>query len=337
MARTPAHHRNRAPTSHCVSENSQVDTSCPPPVFCKEPSACPVCDSLPVEHRFLFTKQLASFVKCRNCAFVFINPRPSAAWLAKRYEYYGAAYFTNRSKLASDFEIARHELELTVLLDGRGALLDVGCATGSFVAAARAAGFEARGIDISAESTRYGREVLDLPLDVGDLYEQRYPSETFDIVTLWATLEHLVDPNRFLSEARRLLVPGGRIAFSVPNHVSLNQRLLGRRDRYVGVDHVNYFTATTARRILNRHGFSTETIRTGRFSPVVFWQDLRGRGSDGASVQRQLADQRVTDQFKYGHGIVGAARVAHAVVTKVLSTTGLGNMLYVVARKPATG
>lgn len=314
-----------------------IDTSCQPPVFRAEASPCPVCDAPPIEQRLLFTKQLATFVRCSNCGFVFINPRPSTAWLAHRYEYYAANYFTDRTKLASDFKTARYDVELALLHSTEGTLLDVGCATGSFVAAARTAGFDARGIDISAESTRYGREILHLPLDVGDLYEHQYPSQAFDIVTLWATLEHLVDPNRFLSEARRLLVHGGRIAFSVPNHASLTQRILLRRDRYVGVDHVNYFTATTARRILARHGFRPETIRTGRFSPVVFWQDLKGKGSDGASVERQIADQRVTDHFKYGEGIAVAARVAHAVVTKVLSSTGLGNMLYVVARKPPTG
>lgn len=304
--------------------------------FVAEPSACPVCDSLPVAQTFLFTKQRATFVQCRNCAFVFINPRPSPAWLAARYEFYGAAYFTDPSKLESDFHADRHDFELALLRGLRGALLDVGCATGSFVAAAKAAGFDARGIDISPESTRYGREVLGLALDVGDLYERRYPAETFAIVTLWATLEHLPDPNRFLAEARRLLSPGGRIAISVPNYASLTQRVLGRRDRYVGIDHVNYFTRATARRILGRHGFATETIRTARFSPVVFWQDLRGNGSDGASVQRQLADQRVTDRFKYGSGVAAAARAGHAALARVLGTARLGDILYLVARKPVT-
>jgi SAM-dependent methyltransferase len=304
--------------------------------FVAERSACPVCDGPPVEQAVLFTKQQATFVRCRNCAFVFINPRPSAAWLAARYEYYGTAYFTNPDKLASDFHSTRHDAELALLHGLSGRLLDVGCATGSFVAAARTAGFDARGIDISPESTRYGREVLGLALDVGDLYERRYPPETFDIVTLWATLEHLPDPNRFLSEARRLLVPGGRIAISVPNRGSLAQRILGRLDRYVGIDHVNYFSRSTTCRILNRHGLSIETVRTAGFSPVVFWQDLRGSGSNGASVERQLADQQVTDRFKYGGGIAAAARAAHTGITRVLGAAGLGDILYVVGRKPVT-
>jgi len=285
----------------------------------------------------LFVKQQATFVKCQKCSFVFINPRPSPAWLASRYDYFGEEYFTEPSKLTSDFRSTRHDSELSLLNGAFGKLLDVGCATGSFVAAARAAGFDARGIDISTESTRYGREVLGLTLDVGLLYERCYHKETFDWVTLWATLEHLPDPNRFLSEALRLLVPGGRLAVSVPNYASFTQRVLGRRDRYVGIDHLNYFTVTTIKRLLERHGFQVETVRTDRFSPVVFWQDLKGVTPDGASLEQQLADMTVTDRFKYGRGGFAAVRLAHRAVKSVLAAVGLGDLLCVVARKSHTG
>ena len=300
-----------------------------------EPCACPLCDGDPKAQTRLFVKQQATFVRCESCGFVFINPRPTTAWLASRYNYFGEEYFTEPSKLVSDFRSTRHDQELAIVAGASGRLLDVGCATGSFVAAARAAGFDARGIDISVESTRYGREVLGLPLDVGDLYERRYPSQTFDIVTLWATLEHLADPNRFLAEASRLLAAGGRIALSVPNYASFTQRILGRRDRYVGIDHLNYFTGPTLQRLLTRHAFRAERIRTDRFSPVVFWQDLRGSTPDGASLKQQLADMTVTDRFKYGRGVFAATRLVHGIFRSILATAGLGDVLYVVGRKAA--
>lgn len=318
-----------APIPRSDSENCATT-----PVFAN-PSACPICESPRDNQKVLFVKQQATYVRCENCGFVFVNPRPAEAWLARRYNYFGEEYFTEPSKLASDFRSTRHEHELVLIKGTTGRLLDVGCATGSFVAAARAVGFDARGIDISIESTRYGREVLGLPLDVGDLYERKYPSQSFEIVTLWATLEHLADPNRFLSEASRLLVRGGTIALSVPNYASLTQRILGRRDRYVGIDHLNYFTGRTVRRILERHDFQAETVRTDRFSPVVFWQDLRGLTPDGASLKQQLADMTTTDRFKYGRGAFAVARSVHGAFTRVLSTSGLGDVLYVLGRKPS--
>src|SRR5438309_3076409 len=88
-------------TNHPRLQKRQWSTSGPAPVFCSEPSTCPVCDAPAVGQRLLFLKQWAKFVECNHCGFVFINPRPKAAWLASRYEYYAEQYFTDRSKLAS--------------------------------------------------------------------------------------------------------------------------------------------------------------------------------------------------------------------------------------------
>jgi SAM-dependent methyltransferase len=169
------------------------------------------------------------------------------------------------------------------------------------------------------------------------LYERQYGTGIFSVVTLWATLEHLVDPGRVLSEAHRVLAPGGIMAISVPNYASLTQKLLGKRNRYVGVDHVNYYTATSLRRLLVRHGFQVERIQTDRFNPIVLWQDLRGATPDGASVERQLADQEVTDRFKYGNGAFALSRMAHGLVTRSLAALGLADLLYAVARRAPLG
>jgi len=306
----------------------------PVPTFAAEAQACPVCDAPPPRHRFLFVKQQATFVRCLDCGFQFINPRPTDAWIAARYRYYSEQYFGADSKLASDFNPERYRTEVALLGPTRGRLLDVGCATGSFVAAAGAAGFEAHGIDIAAASTRHGREQRGLDLDTGNLYERAYPAASFDVVTLWATLEHLVDPNRFVAEAHRLLRAGGMLAISVPNHGGISQRLLGRRNRYLGIDHVNCFTAPTLARLLRRHRLRAERTFTDRVNPVVIWQDLRGVTAEGASIEQQLHDQRATDAVKYGvRRSARIARIAHRAAVSVLRLGHLGDLLYAIARK----
>src|SRR5258708_6976384 len=80
-----------------------------------EPSACPLCDGAPTTQTCLFVKQQATFVRCDGCGFVFINPRPTTAWLADRYNYIGEEYFTEPSKVASDFRLSRHDQELAII------------------------------------------------------------------------------------------------------------------------------------------------------------------------------------------------------------------------------
>ena len=304
-----------------------------PPTFRDGLAPCPVCDAAPIEAPLLFVKQHAHFVRCRRCRFEFINPRPTDQWIAERYRSYGQSYFTEPSKLQSDFSPGRYSSELRLLAPHQGTLLDVGCATGAFVAAAGEAGFDASGIDLSADATRHGREVRGLPLDSGNLYEQGYGAERFEVVTLWATLEHLTDPGRFLAEANRLLRQGGRLAVSVPNHAGISQRIAGRRNRYVGIDHVNYFTPATGRRILGRYGFVPYRVATKKFNPLVLWHDIRGATPDGATVAQQLTQQQATDQWKQGTGIRRLGRAAHRGVVGLLGAAGLGDVLYLVARK----
>lgn len=303
--------------------------------FEKNPVDCPVCNAPPRSQRPLFSKQDASFVRCTCCSFEFISPRPSAKWLAARYEFYGDNWFTDIAKVESDFAPGRYDTELRLLGAARGQLLlDVGCATGSFVEAAGSRGFVARGVDISTGPTRYGKDIRGLDLDCGDLCEMRYPDNHFDVVTLWATLEHLIDPNRFLSEAFRILRPGGRLGISVPNHASLSQRLLGIRNRYVGIDHVNYFTRSTLNRILARNGFDAVAELTDKINPVVILQDLRGRTSDGATVVQQFTDQETTDGLKYSSSAKARMlRLAHTIVRRGLRATGKGDLLYSISQK----
>ncbi len=305
----------------------------PAPTFRETLAPCPVCDAAPSESSPLFVKQHARFVRCRRCRLEFINPRPSEQWIAERYRFYGEHYFTENSKLKSDFSPGRYSSELQLLVPHQGALLDVGCSTGAFVAAACEAGFDASGIDVSADTTRHGREVHGLRLESGNLIEKGYPPESFDVVTLWATLEHLTDPGQFLADANRLLRHGGRLALSVPNHAGITQRIAGRRNRYVGIDHVNYFTPVTGRRILGRYGFAPHRVVTKKFNPLVLWHDMRGATPNGATVEQQLTQQQITDQWKRATGMRRVGRIAHRGVVTLLGLAGLGDVLYMVARK----
>src|ERR1700693_263235 len=136
----------------------------------------------------------------------------------------------------------------------RGTLLDVGCSTGSFVKAARAKGFDAEGVDISAPAVQFGQK-MGIPLHVLDILRES-PRKLYDLVTMWAILEHLPDPRHYLRRARDLLKPGGLLFISVPNYAGISQSLLGKRDRYVGPDHLNYFTPRVLRQGLEAEGFT---------------------------------------------------------------------------------
>lgn len=139
-----------------------------------------------------------------------------------------------RQVMAARMERIESELGRT------GHLLDVGCATGAQLLAARERGWTTLGVEVSdaaASAARaQGLEVITATLDQADLTD-----DSFDAIVLSHVLEHVPDPVGLLRECRRLIKPDGVVALALPNsagflHTATNlfHRLRGRlgRDRY---------------------------------------------------------------------------------------------------------
>lgn len=106
------------------------------------------------------------------------------------------------------------------LAPGRGELLDIGCGTGNFLAAARDAGYTVSGTELDRNAARFAKQQLGLPRILGltiSEFTEKYPSEKFDVVTFFEVLEHQAAPVKFVEQVKSCLRPRGYIALSVPN------------------------------------------------------------------------------------------------------------------------
>jgi Methyltransferase domain len=63
-----------------------------------------------------------------------------------------------------------------------GELLEIGTATGSFLAAARSFGFRVRGLDLSSRFAAFARKRHDLNIDVGYVEEFAMPRSHYDVI-----------------------------------------------------------------------------------------------------------------------------------------------------------
>ena len=94
-------------------------------------------------------------------------------------------------------------------------VLDVCCGPGYAAGAAAALGAKVQGIDFApamvwAARTRFP----ELSFDEGDAEQLAFPSASFDVIVCNVGLFHVTAPQRAMSEAFRVLCPGGRYAFS---------------------------------------------------------------------------------------------------------------------------
>lgn len=138
-------------------------------------------------------------------------------------------------------------------------ILDLGCGAGhSFD---RFSPRTTVGVDISAEALRgQARETL-----VGDIREVPLPAGSFDSVFCSHAIEHVPDPERVVSEARRLLRQEGEAIFVTPNRLTF-----GRPDEIIDPFHHVEFSPDEFARIC-RTGFREVEIR-GLFASARYME-----------------------------------------------------------------
>jgi len=96
---------------------------------------------------------------------------------------------------------------------------------GSDILAASAG--EVTGLDICAEAVEQARgkyTASNLTFVRGDVCAMPFPDGAFDCAVSFETIEHLYEPERFLAELRRVLVPTGFVILSSPNKAAFDRR-----------------------------------------------------------------------------------------------------------------
>ncbi len=228
---------------------------------------CLVCDSPACGYYVIVNEK--RLCRCGDCGLIFANPRPTEEEIRAFYEssYYDP-YLLARGTDAPGHDAALDEIEKRT---PRGALLDVGCGIGRFLEAARRRGWKVQGVDPSPWPAAYARGEAGLPVECAALEDAGFQDDTFDVVTLWSTVEHLPDPLPVLREARRVLRPGGALWITVPNTRSLGVLLHGERDHNLAKpEHLFHFTEGTLRRLL------AQKISLADVERVYLWGDRKG-------------------------------------------------------------
>ena len=145
------------------------------------------------------------------------------------------------------------------------AALDVGCGDGGLTAALDAAQLTAADVsDVALERAAArlprARTVAlepDAPLPL--------PDGSFDLVLCTETIEHVRDLQLLLSEARRVLRPGGRLALTTPAHsrlTGLDVLVRGFERRFPPLSpHLRFLTRRSLARLLHELGFEPGVVR----------------------------------------------------------------------------
>lgn len=226
---------------------------------------CPVCGSK--DHRMLYPDTLGldlppfdyafspehmrtyEVVRCNTCSHAFCILPADDIW--KNYESVIDAEYLSRQEA--------HQLTAEKVVETMrkyipsGMLLDVGCATGDFLAVAKDY-YSIEGLELSQWSSdiakRHGFTVHTCTLS------ELAPVEKYDIVTLFGVIEHFETPAEEILRISRIMKPGGYVFIWTGDIDSWFARLLGRKWWYIQGQHIQFFSHKSLDRVFSDAGFA---------------------------------------------------------------------------------
>lgn len=234
---------------------------------------CPFCFQ---QSHLLYRLEDFSIFCCKNCAYCFSNASPPIPKDFYEKHYFKSHFFKqgyeNYEKettfLEHDFNRRLDRLQQylsknATFTDLR--LLDIGCATGTFLNIASLRGMKnIYGLDVSiyaskkAHKKKFNIYNLDIEEHNHD-FEQKYAC-FFDVVTAFDVIEHCSNPILVLQKIWQLLKPQGILYLSTPNISSLSVSLMKKKWPHFKKEHLHYFSPTSIRRLLENKGFGNIII-----------------------------------------------------------------------------
>jgi 2-polyprenyl-3-methyl-5-hydroxy-6-metoxy-1,4-benzoquinol methylase len=159
---------------------------------------------------------------------------------------------------------ARWRLSLVQKYKPGGRLLEVGCARGDFLGAAKAT-FDVFGVEPNPDLAAESRRIAPLFEDV----IERVPWKDFDVVASFHVIEHVDSPRSFIRAMSERLKPGGLLVIETPNIASLPFRLMQSRWRQFIPEHYFFFDPETICRLLHDHDLEIRSVASvGKYASL---------------------------------------------------------------------
>jgi len=218
-------------------------------------ASCPLCGAK--DARPYATHPEILYVKC-SCGLIY---RKAALEAPTNTALGDTALGNYRHRLRRRVSKSRHQILDALNHVAPGPLLDIGCAYGYTLQAARDLGLEAAGLELDEEVARRGRQ-LGYRVEVGTMTQLPFGDGSMQIITMKHVLEHTPDPRSALHEVGRVLKPGGALFIAVP-HAAYNKAVRNpQTSRFYLPDglgtqggHFIYYTPATLSRLLGEEGF----------------------------------------------------------------------------------
>jgi 2-polyprenyl-3-methyl-5-hydroxy-6-metoxy-1,4-benzoquinol methylase len=197
--------------------------------------------------------------RCTTCGLLFNSPRLDETELARLYgkNYY---FFLRDDSRELQRIVAMHQRSVRLIEDQipEKRCIDIGCGRGYFPALLKQLGWNAAGIEISADAAQSAHEKFNLDIFTGTVeqYAASPDAKQFPLVTAIDVIEHVPSPDAFVAAAAKIVASGGWLIIDTPNGFA--QNIQSKRTAWKGFNpfHIYLFSIDNLTTLLQRHGLS---------------------------------------------------------------------------------
>jgi SAM-dependent methyltransferase len=252
-------------------------------------------------------------VRCNECGLIRSDPVAAANTLKALYQQSSFTYDQETPNLTKTYGYYLRKIEKYKI--PKQHLLEIGCGNGFFLEEAISQGYkEVTGIEPSKEAISRVAPAIQLKVVCDMLRPGLLPSNTFNVICMFQTFDHIAEPNMLLEECVKLLQPGGVILCLNHNVDAVTSRILGERSPIVDIEHTYLYSLETIKRLFEKQGLRVLEVKSA-------WNIIRLYSLIRLFPMHHSIKQKLLDF------------VNRTPLSKLSFTLPLGN-LYVIAQKP---
>ena len=234
---------------------------------------CPVCKSSAAtlifhdtNRREWYTELEWDYARCDACGMHYLTNIPSFDEMGSKYE--DIYVEPDIQKLAS-------KLKTRISPHGKK-ILDIGCNHGTQIIPYYNNWWDVFGIDLNKHAIEDCKKYLPAEnFSISTIEEAPFSDATFDKIQTFHVLEHVYNPESFLTKCYSLLKEDGELEIRIPHGGSLEMMVWGKYSSQSWVPfHINMFEKETIKNILERVNFRDIKIST---NPIPWWWILSYR------------------------------------------------------------
>lgn len=209
--------------------------------------------------------------KCLNCGLIFSSPILPEEKIKKLYKKSKFSYkeqvpYLNQTYL---YYLKKFLTKNFLFLK----LLDIGCGNGFFLEEIYKMGIKnVYGIEPSEEASLKASINIKNKIKTDVLKKNIFPDNFFNVITCFQTLDHVVNPNKFLTVVFSLLKKNGMAFFVLHDTDGLSVKIFKEKSPIFDIEHIYLFNKETLKRIFRMNGFrDIEIFKVKNKYPLLYW------------------------------------------------------------------